>query len=314
MTKVRTVAYPVAPAVLMSFAALFAILCFLVYLQPRALSYIGVRLLLSYSMPLVLAAAAQMFIIVLGDIDLGIGPFISLSNSIAALYLPTNAFVAGILFLASILAYAGMGALIHARQLPSIVVTLGASFVWIGCAIIVMSRPGGSAPDWLVMLVRGTPPLVPPPVYLALLVFALCWYILFASSYGSIIRACGNNPAALAKSGWRLVGVKAAVYGVAGFFGVMAGIVLTGLNTTGDATSGGQYTLLAIAAVIIGGGRFVGGHVSAAGTVVGALILALTAALLSFMNISTDWQLSVQGALLLIVLGIRAFFGSERRP
>ena len=313
MTKVRAVAHSVAPAVLMSFVALFAILCSLVYLQPRALSYMGMRLLLSYSMPLVLAAAAQMFIIVLGDIDLGIGPFISLANSIAALYLSTNTFVAVMLFLASILAYAGMGALIHARQLPSIGVTLGASFVWIGCAIIVMPRPGGSAPDWLVTLVRGTPPLVPPPVYLALLVFGFCWGILFASSYGSVIRAFGNNPAALAKSGWRLVLVRAAVYGAAGFFGVMAGIVLTGLNTTGDATSGAQYTLLAIAAVIIGGGRFAGGHVSAAGTVVGALILALTAALLSFMNISTDWQLSVQGALLLIVLGIRAFVGAERR-
>ncbi len=313
MNKARAIAQTLSPAVLMSFAALLSILCVLVYLQPRSLSYVGARLLLNYSMPLVLAAAAQMFVIVLGDIDLGIGSFISLSNAVAALYLPTNVAFASLLFVAGVLAYAGMGALIEIRRLPSIVVTLGASFVWIGFAIIVMPRPGGSAPGWLIGLVRGTPPLVPPPVYLALLVFLACWSMLFASSYGSVVRAFGNNPAALSKAGWRLVGLKAGAYGAAGVFGVLAGIVLTGLNTTGDATSGGQYTLLAIAAVIIGGGRFSGGYVSPAGTVVGALILALTAALLSFMNISTDWQLSVQGTLLLIVLGVRAFIGAERR-
>ena len=313
MKYTRGIAQYISPAVLMSFAALSGIVCFLIYLQPRSLSYVGARLLLNYSMPLVLAAAAEMFVIVLGDIDLGIGPFISLSNAIAALYLPTDVAFASLLFLASVLAYAGMGALIEFRRLPSIVMTLGASFVWIGCAIIVMPRPGGSAPDWLIGLVRGTPLFVPPPVYLALAVFIACWSVLFASSYGCIVRAFGNNPAALSKAGWRLIGVKAGAYGVAGIFGVLAGIVLTGLNTTGDAASGGQYTLLAIAAVIIGGGRFAGGHVSAAGTVIGALILALTAALLSFMNISTDWQLSVQGALLLIVLGVRAFIGTENR-
>lgn len=313
MTRTRAFPLVVPPAVLMSFVALFAILCVLAYLQPRSLSYVGVRLLLNYSMPLVLAAAAQMFIIVLGDIDLGIGPFIALSNAIAALYLATDPWLAAPLFVLCIVAYAGMGALIYLRNLPSIVVTLGASFIWTGCAIIIMPRPGGSSPEWLTDLIRGTPALMPTPLYVALLVFAACWYILFVSSYGSVMRCLGNNAAALAKAGWTLVGVKAVAYGIAGVFGILSGVTLTGLNTTGDATSGGQYTLLAIAAVIIGGGRFVGGHVSAAGTVAGAVILALTAALLSFMNISTDWQLSVQGSLLLVVLGLRTFIRSENR-
>lgn len=312
-TRTRLLPSTISPSLLMAYAALLGILVLLVYLQPRAMSYAGARLLLNYSMPLLLAAAAQMFIIVLGDIDLGIGPFIALSNSIAALYLETDPWTAACLFALSIVAYGLMGALIHYRQLPSIVVTLGASFIWTGCAIILMPRPGGSSPGWLSAMVRGTPPLVPSPVYLALLVFGSCWFLLFGSSYGAVVRAFGNNPVALAKAGWRLIVVKAAAYGIAGFFGVLSGLALTGLNTTGDATSGAQYTLLAIAAVIIGGGRFSGGYVSAAGTVAGAIILALAAALLSFMNISTDWQLSLQGALLLSVLGLRAFIGGEQR-
>ena len=60
-----------------------------------------------------------------------------------------------------------------------------------------------------------------------------------------------------------------------------------------------------MAAVIIGGGEFVGGVVSPVGAVIGAFIMLLTGALLSFMNVSTDWQLSVQGAILILVLGTR---------
>ena len=39
-----------------------------------------------------------------------------------------------------------MGALIEIRQLPSIVVTLGMSFVWLGLAVMVLPTPGGKAP------------------------------------------------------------------------------------------------------------------------------------------------------------------------
>jgi ribose/xylose/arabinose/galactoside ABC-type transport system permease subunit len=39
--------------------------------------------------------------------------------------------------------------------------------------------------------------------------------------------------------------------------------------------------------------------------------MLLTGALLSFMNVSTDWQLSVQGAILILVLGTRVL---QRRP
>ena len=38
-------------------------------------------------------------------------------------------------------AYAAMGALIQLRNLPSIVVTLGMSFVWLGLAVLVLPTP-----------------------------------------------------------------------------------------------------------------------------------------------------------------------------
>jgi ribose/xylose/arabinose/galactoside ABC-type transport system permease subunit len=126
------------------------------------------------------------------------------------------------------------------------------------------------------------------------------------SSYGVVLRGIGGAPQAVARAGWSLLAGRAALYGLAGVFGCLAGLLLTGLNTTGDANFGAPYTLLSIAAVIVGGGEFTGGIVAPVGAVLGAFIMLLTGSLLSFMDVSTDWQLSVQGAILIVVLGTRA--------
>ena len=57
-----------------------------------------------------------------------------------------------------ILVYMLLGALIHLRNLPSIVVTLGMSFVWLGLAILVLPTPGGQSPAWLAALMKYKPP------------------------------------------------------------------------------------------------------------------------------------------------------------
>ena len=58
--------------------------------------------------------------------------------------------------------------------------------------------------------------------------------------------------------------------------------------------------------MILGGGEFVGGRVSPTRAVLGALTLALAGSFLIFIRISTDWQVGAQGAILIIVLALRA--------
>ena len=288
-------------------AAALAVMLALIFLrQPRALSYFGLTLLLNLSIPLIFAAASQLCIIAASDIDLGIGPFISLVNCIAALLLADSpALGAGALALC-VLAYAGMGALIHTRQLPSIVVTLGASFVWLGLALLLLPTPGGTAPDWLTAATGWKPPLVPLPVLVAVIVGVAGELLLMRTSYGTVLRGIGGNARAVERAGWSLLRGRVTLYALAGALGVAAGLATTGINTTGDANIGTQYTLESIAAVIVGGGEFFGGVVSPPGAVIGALIMLLTGSLLTFVNISTAWQLSVQGGILIAVLAIRA--------
>jgi ribose transport system permease protein len=57
--------------------------------------------------------------------------------------------------------------------------------------------------------------------------------------------------------------------------------------------------------VILGGGEFVGGRVSVWGAVLGSITLTVAASFLAFLNISPDWQVGMQGAILIAVLSLR---------
>ncbi len=96
------------------------------------------------------------------------------------------------------------------------------------------------------------------------------------------------------------------MYALAGIFGVLSGLALIGLTTSADANIADRYTLLSIAGVILGGGEFVGGRVSPFGAVIGAITLALAGSFLTFLRISPDWQIGAQGAILILVLALRA--------
>jgi ribose transport system ATP-binding protein len=275
-------------------------------LNPRAVSYFGFNLMLSLAIPIALATIAQMFVITVNDLDLSIGTFVGFVGCVVATLLRDTPLIGVLVLVGCIAVYGLVGALIHLRGLPSIVVTLGMSFVWLGLSILLLPKPGGRAPDWLHAVMSLRPPFVPLPVIAAVLIVGVVHVALMRTSYGAILRGAGGNAEAIARAGWSLLKVKVTMFMLAGVFGVLAGLALIGLTTSGDANIGKGYTLLAIAGVILGGGEFVGGRISPAGAVVGALTLTLAGSLLTFMRISPDWQVGAQGIILISVLAARA--------
>lgn len=278
------------------------------WMQPRAMSYFGLNLLFNLAVPIALATLAQMMVIMVNDIDLSLGAFVSLVACITATYLYETPMLGLLMLLALILAYAALGALIHALELPAIVVTLGMSFVWGGLALFILPSPGGSSPDWLRSLMTVKPPFAPMAVVASIIIATLTHLLIIKSSIGTVLRGVGGNARSVARAGWSLIQLKALAYGLAGLFGVLAGMALVGLTTSADANIALRYTLLSIAGVILGGGEFIGGKVSPAGAVIGALTLTLAASFLSFMRLSPDWQIGAQGAILILVLAARLVF------
>ncbi|CAM3986696.1 ABC transporter permease [Paracoccus yeei] len=275
------------------------------WLQPRAMSYVGVNLLFNLAVPIALATVAQMVVIMVGDIDLSMGAFVSLVACITAAILPVNPVLGALMLAGCVLAYAALGALIEARGLPAIVVTLGMSFVWGGAAVLILPSPGGTAPGWLTGVMKAKPPLVPMAIVASVLIAAVAHLVIMRSSFGVRLRALGGNARALSRAGRSTVALRAWAYALAGLFAVLSGMALVGLTTSGDANIALRYTLLSIAGVILGGGEFTGGRVSPVGAVIGALTLTLAGSFLSFLRLSPDWQIGAQGAILILVLAAR---------
>lgn len=276
------------------------------YLNPRAISALGFNLMFNLAVPIALATVAQMCVMTVNDLDLGIGAYVGFVVCVAATWLYDTPLLGIAALLGGIVIYMLVGALIYIRDLPSIVVTLGMSFVWLGLAVLVLPTPGGRSPEWLSALMKLKTPAIPFPIIAAIVIALVAHLLLMRTSYGSILRGSGGNPKAIERAGWSLLKTKVVMFGAAGFFGMLAGLALIGLTTSAQANVAERYTLLSIAGVILGGGYFVGGRVSPVGAVIGAMTLTLSAPFLTFLKIPPDWQIGAQGAILIVVLALRA--------
>ncbi|MDF1632648.1 ABC transporter permease [Mycoplana sp. MJR14] len=285
--------------------SLTVLLAAVFWLQPRAMSYVGLNLLFNLAVPIALATIAQMLIMSVNDLDLSMGTFVSFVACVTATFLRDAPLVGAMILAGAVVVYAVLGVVIYLRDLPSIVVTLGMSFVWAGLAVLLLPAPGGQAPDWARALMTAKPPLVPMAIVASIVIAIAAHLLVMRSSLGVRIRGVGGNQRSVERAGWSVVATRAAAYALAGAFAVLAGIALVGLTTSADANIALRYTLLSIAGVILGGGEFIGGRVSPIGAVIGALTLTLAGSFLSFLRISPDWQIGAQGAILIVVLALR---------
>jgi ribose transport system permease protein len=286
--------------------AAVAIFVILVVVQPGVGSYTGISLTIAPLLPLVLAAIAQMFVIAGGDIDLSLGSFIGLVNVVFGVVLAQNVALGILSLVVLVAAYAAMGVLIAVRRLPSIIVTLGMSFVWLGIAIMILPTPGGAVPQGIVDFVGFNPPVIPGVLIAIVVITAAVALFLGRSRYGAVLRGAGSNGDGVRRAGWSLIRAKVTLYALAGFFGLLSGLWLSGQTAGADPSIAQSYVLLSIAGVVVGGGTFSGGDVSPVGTVAGALVIGMLGSLLQFVGVSSDFQVGAQGLVLVLVLVVRA--------
>jgi ribose transport system permease protein len=291
---------------LLTLLALLVILAVCGAMQPRIWSQSGMTLIMSPIVALAIASLAQMVMMSIGDIDLSIGYFVGLVTAIVAT-LVHDAPILGLLALAgAVLGYALLGALVQLRDVPSLIATLGASFIWLGLGLLVLPAPGGLAPDWLNDYATWRPPIfVPTPVITMVVATAVIWFIMQRTTLGLRFRALGSNPIALVRSGGSMLRARVSAYGTVGILGVLAGVALSAEIGGGDVNAVPGYTLSTVAAVILGGGMFTGGRAVAWGTLFGAVTLGLMTVLLTLLNLSSNLQPAVQGLIVIAVLAGR---------
>ena len=274
----------------------------IIVINPRVFSYNGMRILFNLATPITLATMAQMFAIVLGDIDFSLGNYIGLCACVTATIFPVSPVLAILIFIVLLLFYSGIGVIIYLKQLPAIVVTIGMSFIWTGIAVTIQPVPGGHAPEWLSAIMSYRAPFVPTPLLFSFLVGLIFYLFLFKTKTGLIIRGIGGNVKSISHSGWSISLYRMLAYMMIGFLGILSGFALVGITTSADANISNNYTLLAVAGVIIGGGSFVGGKVNPIGAVLGSMTMTLICTLLSFLRVAPQWQAGGQGVMIILVL------------
>ena len=118
------------------------------------------------------------------------------------------------------------GALIVVTRVPDIVVTLAMSFVWAGCALLVLRTPGGGSAQWLKDLVLG--PLgnewIPKAGVVLIVIVAVIWIPLRRSRLGLSLYAIGSNQLAAFRSGVSVGRTKIVAYVLGGLFSALGGL------------------------------------------------------------------------------------------
>ena len=298
-------------ATAMPYVSLAAVLGLMFNANPLTATAFGLELLLMPAVVLALVAVAQMFIVGGSEIDLGVGAFAGLVSVLSATLLVEQPALGALAIGAAIMAYTSLGGLIQLRRIPAIVVTLGASFIWLGVGLSIQPTPGGSAAPWLAAVVNWTVPGVPTAIVL-LAGVAVASYVVNCTPMGVALRGFGNNAGAMRLSGWSPLRNALIRYFLAALFAGSAGLLLTAINTASDINSGNSYTLLSVAAVVMGGCTLMGGIISPFGVVAGAVTLSLIGALLGMLNIGGDFNAATQGILLLAILAFRNFANRHR--
>jgi ribose transport system permease protein len=220
--------------------------------------------------------------------------------------------VVGVIILGALIGLVN-GILVVASRVPDIVVTLAMLYVWAGVALLVLNTPGGSVADWLRQLTRGAflIELIPRALVLLIVVVAVVWIPLRRSRLGLAIHAIGSDRLAAFRSGVDVDRTRIVAYVIAGLFAGIGGLTLT--MTTGIGTpTPGPYTLLSVAAIVLGGVSLAGGQGGLVGPVVAVFVLSLIRADLTFLGVDPNFSTVIQGAIMVVVVMLGAYVTLRR--
>ncbi len=258
----------------------FSLLIFALIRSPIIISQSGIGSAIMLTAPLILTTYALTFIAMAGrgGVDLSIGPFMGFINvsSIqlyAAGYLQTPvgwfiyAFAMGLLwqfFYALIVCFV---------RVSPIIVSLAGYLAFAGINIVILPRPGGIAPDWLIPWGEGF--TIFNEIFLLMILATIAFYIITHTAFWGHLKLMGSDERAAFTSGVKINLVRIVAHLIAGLFAALSAICFTALVGSGDPLQGTKYTLLGITALVLGGASLVGGRGGAFGAILGALNLYL---------------------------------------
>ncbi len=249
----------------------------------------------------------QTFALLLGGIDLSVGPLAGFLVVLASFFVLDGHSPAtwALGFVVMLVAAVGIGlfngALIRFAKFTPVAATLVTYIGLGGLAYTLRSAPDG----YIATSVTNAIATKVGPVPIAFIVFVLCAFGLELglrkSRFGMRLRAVGSD-----EESARRVGVPVGKTALLGYLGaslltLLGAVVLLAQLGVGDPGQGTGYTLTSITAVVLGGTSLLGGRGTFIGTLMGAGLSVQVLNATVFLGLSQSWQYLFQG--LLIVAG-----------
>ena len=268
------------------------------------------------TLPSVLRVTAQVGIIAVGqamlmssgEVDLSVGSVYATAAVVAVWamdflglgVLPS----AAVAIAASCLIGFANGVFTTKFNVPSMIVTLGAMFIFRGCAYIAtkgfsLTVPREFRSDPIIGLLKYKIFGISSPFFALLLIAAAFSFVLFKTRFGSHVLSVGGDSAAALANGISPAATKIKAFVICSGLAGLSGTIVLLQQASVYSTSGIRLELEAIAAAVIGGCTLRGGSGSIWGPVLGVFALSSLKGGLMLMGAPSSWYVAFVGAMLI---------------
>ncbi|MFI3313634.1 MAG: ABC transporter permease [Eubacteriales bacterium] len=232
-----------------------------------------------------LIGIAQSYVLITGNIDLSIGSVVAMSAMISAtlMTMGVHPVIAVTVALVCCLVIGLInGALVGKFKLPPFIATLGTMFVGRGIAYMVNGNRNTDAitsgigkemgDAFQNFFYYGQTAGIYNTFWIALVIFAIFFFILSKTRTGRHIYAIGSNIDAAKLSGVNVVATTTKTYLVSAICSWVVGLILCAQAGMGNMEAGLSYEMYGVAAGVIGGVSPLGGTGILLGTLAGSLV------------------------------------------
>jgi ribose transport system permease protein len=273
------------------------------------------RNILEQATPLALVSLGQTLVIITGGIDLSVGSMVSLASVLLSGITngdPTMMWVA----IAIILSVGVLVGLINAATsiylgVHPLIVTLGMGAILQGVTLLYTQTPIGKMPKGFDEIAYGRVLGLPIGAVFTIVIFVLTAVFLRKVPLGRYIYATGDDAVGAQLMGLPRRKVLFVVYAFCGFMASVAAIFLVARLGSGQPYTGQNYTLTSITPVVVGGTLLSGGRGGVIGTLMGVYLVSLLNNLLNFLDLSSHYQLIVQG--LIVIVAVSVYVENKKR-
>lgn len=275
------------------------------YLSPRNLTG-----MMTLAATLAIVAYGQQLLLLLGGIDLSVGPVMGLCQVVASFVLvqagtPADqaiglTTVVGAAVLVGVINWM----LVDLLFLHPMVATLSTFMAVQAVSLILRPIPAGMF-DSSMMTALGTKVGIFPISFLVAVVLGVALeFLLYRSALGLMVRGLGSRPEAARTAGVRPRLMRLIAYVGCALLAGVAAITLMQQVGIGDGRAGLGYTISSIAAVVIGGASLFGGRGSFVGALLGAIFITQVNAVTTFLRLDQAWQSYLLGAMILAAVAL----------